>query len=252
MGIALDLLAVLTVAAAIARGWKRGFIFQAAQLSMLLVVYFIARAIANGLDRTIASAVGISPITAGAIAFLGGFIVLAIVGTFVIGIMLRELGTSDGAFSQMNRFAGTALGGSKGLLVSYAIIAGLIQLGRSTDFRIPWQSSIAGRWVAEHNILDRGEVGALAKLVWLVSTRDLPVLMDDPRFQLLMNHPTAAVFTSPELLASVGSNDWVTLMANEKLWVFLQDPEVQAVLATFTWGDIDSTAKKVESPKDDR
>ncbi len=235
MGLALDILVILLVAAAIARGWKRGFIFQAAQLSMLVVVYFVARGLAAALDTPIAEALGVSPVAAGALAFLGTFAVLAAIGTVVIGLVLRELGTSDGAFSQLNRLAGTALGGAKGLLFCYAVIAGLIQVGRTSGFEIPWRSSIAGKYVADHNILDRGEVGAFAKMAWLVSTREHATLMKDPRFSRLMTRPGADVFLSPELISAIGSNDWVVVMSHQKLWDFLKDEGVQADLAAFSW-----------------
>lgn len=235
MGLALDLLVVLTLAAAIARGWKRGFVFQAAQLAMLVVVYFVARAIANGLDRSLAKSMDISPVVAGAIAFLGSFVILAFIGTILIGIALRELSPDGGALSQLNRLAGTALGGAKGALFSYALIAGLITVGRASDFQIPWRTSVAGKFVADNNILDRGEVGAFAKIAWLVSTRDLGKLSEDPRFDALMMQPGSAVFTSKDVTAAIGSNDWVALMSNDKLWAFLRDERVQIILRTFSW-----------------
>jgi uncharacterized membrane protein required for colicin V production len=235
MGIALDLLVVLTIAAALARGWKRGFVFQAAQLAMLVVVYFIARAVASGLDRKLAASFEVSPVVAGAVIFLGSFLVLAFIGTIVLGSVLRELAPDDSALSQLNRIAGTALGGAKGALFCYALIAGLITVGRASDARIPWKTSIAGKFVAEHNILDRGEVGAFAKLAWLVGTRDHDQLMADPRFAALTRLPGAGVFTSPDVLAAIGDNDWVVLMSHEPLWDFLKQEAVQKNLASFSW-----------------
>lgn len=239
MGIAIDFLVVLFLVWSLVRGWRLGFLYQIGQFAVMIVAYFVARTLATSLDRPVAKALGMSPMVGGVIVFLVAMLVLSLVGGFIVARMTRNLIPKDTALSSLNRTLGLAVAGAKGALIAYVALVMLIQVTRmSKPGSGPpfWNSSASARFVAEHNALDSGEVGAFAKLTWLMSTHDQLKLALDPRFQRVLANPRAAtLIKSPEFLAAVASQDYVGILKNDALWKLLEEPSVQAALREFPW-----------------
>lgn len=243
MGIAVDILVVLFLLVSIYRGWRVGFLYQLGILAFLVVAYFVARALTGLLDAPVAKALNASPLVASTITFFAIFFVLAIIGGFLVRSMTKDLIPDKSSLSDINRALGAIVSLAKGALIAYLAIVVLLQIQRiSGNTPFPVQSSIATRFVAENNVLDRGELGALVKLGWLVSTRDTNELGQDPRAQKLMAHPKAQGLFTPELLAAVRNQDYVALFDNDALWEFLRDSEVQETLDSFDWIEDDGAA----------
>ena len=238
MGIALDLLVLLFLVWSLVRGWRLGFLYQIGQFAVMIVSYFVARALAGGLDRSVAKALQVSPVVGGVIVFFSAFLLLSLIGGFVVARITRNLIPKDTALSSVNRALGLIVAAAKGALIAYCALVLVIQATRMSPTASAqpfWRSSFTARFVAEHNALDRGEVGAFAKLTWLMATHDPIALATDPRFQRVLASPRAAVLTTPEFLGAIGNQDYVAIMRNDALWEFLKDADVQAALQEFPW-----------------
>ncbi len=238
MGIAIDILVVLFLLWSLIRGWRVGFLYQLGILAFLVLAYFAARGLASILDKSVARLLELSPLVAGTVTFFAIFFVLGLIGAILVRRITKDLVPDQSSLSSLNRFLGALVSLAKGALIAYLAIVVLLQIQRiagNTPF--PWQTSVSARFVAQHNFLDRGELGALVKLGWLVSTRDLGQLSQDPRAQKLMSHPKAQGLYTPEMLSAIRNQDYVALFGNDALWDYLSDPEVQATLDTFEWFD---------------
>ena len=235
MGVALDLLVLIVVLASALRGFRRGFIHQLAQLALYVVAWFVARGAALPLGRPIASTLGVSPILGAGVAFVLVFLAVSVFGHVVLLSQIGKASGEDSAGSQLNRALGGAAGAARGLLVSYVVVLVLVQWSRARGVELPWQGSAAGRFVAGHNVLDGGEVGAFAKLTWLAATRTPVGLATEPGLRRLFARPDAQALLTPELLRALAAQDLPALMAHEPLWKFLQDPGVQTELAAIPW-----------------
>ena len=247
VGIAIDILVVLFLIWSLIRGWRMGFLYQLGILAFLAVAYFVARGLTSLAEKPIAKMMGSSPLIAGTVTFFAIFFVLGLVGAIVARRMTKDLIPDSSSLSGLNRFLGAAVSLAKGVLIAYLAIVLLLQVQRiAGKTAVPVQSSIAASYVAKHNFFDRGEVGALVKLVWVVSTRDPQQLMKDPRAQKLIAHPKAKVLQTPAVLAALASQDYVTLLRNDALWDFLDEPDVQETLATFDW--FEDTGKPSPEP----
>ena len=234
MGIAIDIVVVLFLLWSLIRGWRVGFLYQLGHLALLVVAYFASRGLASILEKPVAKLLGSSPLVGGTLTFFALFVVLGFIGAIVMRRLTKDLIPDRSTLSHLNRFLGSATGLAKGALYAYLAIVLLLQIQRIADKTpLPWQSSVAARWVAQHNFLDRGKLGALVKLAWLVSTRDFATLAQDPRSQKLINHPKAKVLQSPAVLAAIANQDYVALLSNDALWDYLDEPEVQETLAEF-------------------
>ena len=236
VGIAIDILVILFLVWSLIRGWRMGFLYQLGILAFLAVAYFVARGLTSLVDKPVAKMLGASPLVAGTVSFFVIFFVLGLIGAIVVRRITKDLIPDSSSLSGLNRFLGAAVSLAKGVLIAYLAIVLLLQVQRiAAKTPIPIQSSIAAGYVAKHNFFDRGEVGALVKLVWVVSTRDPQQLMKDPRAQKLLAHPKAKVLQTPEVLAALAGQDYVTLLRNDALWDFLDEPDVQETLAEFDW-----------------
>jgi uncharacterized membrane protein required for colicin V production len=235
MGMALDLLVLIVVLASALRGLRQGLVRQLAQLALLIVAWFVAKGAASPLGRTVASALGVSPIVGGAVAFLLVFLAVSIVGHVLLLSQIGKASGEESAGSQLNRALGGAVGASRGLLVSYVVVVMLVQWSRAKGVELPWRSSVSGRFVAEHNALDGGEVGAFSKLAWLAATRTPEGLMAEPALQRLAAREDARALLTPELLRALAAQDAAALASHKPLWTFLQDSAVQAELASIPW-----------------
>lgn len=244
MGIAIDILVGLFLLWSLLRGWKVGFLYQIAHLAFLVVAYFAARGLTALLEKQVTSAVGVSPLIAGTVTFFAIFAILGLIGALLVRRMTRDLIPDSSALSDLNRFFGAVTGLAKGGLYAYVIIVLLLQVQRiSGKTWFPWQTSTTASLAAKHNFLDRREVEALFKLVWLASTRDLETLAKDPRAAPIVRHPKAKVLYSPEVLSAIGNQDYVTLLANDALWDFLDEPDVQKALEEFEWVEGEAPAR---------
>jgi len=236
MGIAIDILVILFLLWSLIRGWRMGFLYQLGILAFLVVAYFASRGLAALLEKPVAKLLGSSPLVASTVTFFALFFVLGIIGAIIVRSITKDLIPDNSSLSGVNRFLGAVVSLAKGALIAYILIVLLLQVQRiAAKIPFPWQSSAIASLVAKHNFLDRGEFGALTKLGWLVGTRDLATLSKDPRAQKLMNHPKAKGLYTPEVLAAIQNQDYVTLLRNNALWAYLEDPEVQAILQSFDW-----------------
>lgn len=235
MGIALDILVALFLLWSLVRGWRLGFLYQVGHLAALVVSYFAARGIASWIERPLASALGSAPLVAGTIGFFAVFFVLAIIGAILVRKMTKDLIPDTSGLSHVNRFLGSLASLAKGALIAYLGIVLLLQLAAVKKTN-PFAASAVATWVGKNqDFIAKGRLGAVTKLAWLLGTRDLAELGRDARFQKLLSHPKASVLQSPEVLAAVGTQDYVALLANERLWDYLDDREVRETLAEFEW-----------------
>jgi len=236
VGIAIDILVILFLLWSLIRGWRMGFLYQLGILAFLVVAYFASRGLAALLEKPVAKLLGSSPLVAGTVTFFALFFVLGIVGAVFVRSITKDLIPDTSSLSGVNRVLGAVVSLAKGTLIAYLVIVLLLQVQKiATKTPFPWQSSAIASFVAKHNFLDRGELGALTKLVWLVSTRDLAQLAKDPRSQPLITHPKAKGLYTPEVLSAIQNQDYVTLLRNDALWDYLDEPEVQAALDKFDW-----------------
>jgi uncharacterized membrane protein required for colicin V production len=240
VGIAIDILVVLFLLWSLIRGWRVGFLYQLGLLAFLVLAYFASRGLASILDKSVAKMLELSPLVAGTVTFFVIFFVLGLVGAIIVRRITKDLVPDQSSLSSVNRFLGAGVSLAKGALIAYLVIVVLLQIQRiAGDTPFPWQTSVAARFVAKHNFLDRGELGALVKLGWLVSTRDLAELSQDPRAQKLMSHPKAHGLYTPEVLSAIRNQDYVALFRNDALWDYLAEREVQETLDSFDWFEDD-------------
>lgn len=240
MGIAIDILVVLFLLWSLFRGWRLGFLYQVGHLAALVVSYFAARGLASMLEMPLARNTDMSPLLAGTVAFFAVFIVLALIRAALVRKITKDLIPDNSGLSGVNRFLGATASLAKGALIAFLAIVLLLQIVavRKTN---PFQSSVIATWVAHNqDFIAQGRLGALTKLAFVLGTRDLAELGRDPRFQRLLAHPKASVLQSPEVLGAIGNQDYVALLGNDRLWEFLDDPEVRKTLAEFDWVESDA------------
>ncbi|MCC6621053.1 MAG: CvpA family protein [Deltaproteobacteria bacterium] len=236
MGIAIDILVILFLVWSLVRGWRYGLLYQIGYLALMVVSYFVARLLSGALGTPIAKALGAAPIVGSTIAFFVVLLVLLVIGSIVVRKITKDLVPDTSVLSAPNRLFGALVSGAKGALIAFVILVFLLQIQRITNkVELPIASSFTLRFAADHNFLERGSAGALAKIVWLVGTGDRDKLAADPRVQRLLVHPKAAALTSPEVLAAIGRQDYVALLSNSALWDFLEDEQVQAELEAIPW-----------------
>lgn len=235
MGIAIDILVVLFLLWSLIRGWRLGFLYQIGHLAALIVSYFVARGVSSMIELPLARSIDSSPLVAGTIAFFAVFALLAIIGAVLVRKMTKDLIPDTSGLSHVNRALGAAASLAKGGLIAFLAIVLLLQIV-AVQQKNPFQSSAIATWVAHNqDFIAQGRLGTLAKLAFLLGTRDLTELGRDARFQRLLAHPKASVLQSPEVLGAIGNQDYVALLGNDRLWDFLDDPEVRKTLAEFDW-----------------
>ncbi|MFO0748060.1 MAG: CvpA family protein [Myxococcota bacterium] len=236
MGIAIDILVILFLLWSLVRGWRLGLLYQIAYTALMVVSYFVARGLASLLDQPVGKMLGIAPIVAGTVAFFVVLMLLLFFGALLVRRMTKDLVPDSSVLSVPNRAIGAAVAGAKGALIAFVILVFFIQLQRITNkIQLPIDSSISLRFASQHNFLEHGSTGALAKLVWLIGTKDKVQLAADPRVQRLIANPKARDLLTPELLGAVNRQDYVALFGNKALWVFLDDAEIQAELDAIPW-----------------
>ncbi|PIE18982.1 MAG: hypothetical protein CSA66_03300 [Proteobacteria bacterium] len=255
MGIAIDILVALFLVWSLLRGWTQGLLYQLGQMALVVLGYFVARGLGGFVADPIAKEAALPPHVADAVGFFAIFLLVVLIGAFFVRKITRDLLSLSDGLSTTDRAIGVLVGGAKGLLIAYLVIVGLIMAHRMTGkLPIPFASSIAGRWVMQHNFLDSGVfpgAKALAKLAWLVSTRDSQQLAGDPHVQALMANPKAqTLIADPEVLRALGAKDYLSLLGNETVWTFLDDPQVQAHLDAIEWTDDGASALPAEHPVD--
>lgn len=236
MGIAIDFLVVLFLLWSVVRGWRLGLLYQIGYTALMIVGYFVARALSGLVDQPLAKALGTAPIVAGTIAFFVSLMLILAIGAFIVRRITKDLVPDTSALSVPNRALGAFISGAKGALIAFVVLVFFLQLQRITGkVAMPIESSFSLRFASQHNFLEHGSSGALAKVVWLIGTKDKAALALDPRVQKLAAHPKAEALLSPEVLGAINRQDYVALLQNKALWQFLEDPEVQAELEAIPW-----------------
>lgn len=244
MGIAIDILVALFLLWSLIRGWRLGFLYQLGHLAALVVAYFAARGLASMLEMPLARSIDMSPLVAGTVAFFAVFAVLALIGAVLVRKITKDLIPDTSGLSHVNRFLGAITGLAKGALIAFLAIVLLLQIV-AVQQKNPFQSSAIATWVAHNqDFIAQGRLGTLAKLAFVLGTRDIAELGRDARFQRLLAHPKASVLQSPEVLGAIGNQDYVALLGNDRLWEFLDDPEVRKTLAEFDWVETDKADAK--------
>jgi hypothetical protein len=195
---------------------------------------------------------GGSPVLGAALAFGGVFLAVVMLGHLLLLSQIGKASEADSAASQLNRALGGALGASRGLLVCYVVVLLLVQWSRGRGIDVPLGGSVAGRFVAAHNVLDGGEVGAFAKLSWLAATRSPEALAADPALRRLLERPDAQALLTPAFLVHLANRDAAALLGHAPLWAFLGQPEVQAELAAIPWVQPGSKARPAAADDDGR
>jgi len=237
VGIAIDILVILFLVWSLVRGWRYGLLYQIGYLALMVVGYFVSRLLAGALGTPLAKALGVAPIVGSTVAFFVVLVIMLALGALLVRRITKDLVPDTSVLSAPNRLFGALVSGAKGALIAFVVLVFLVQLQRMTTNKVelPLGSSFTLRFASQHNFLERGAPGALAKIVWLAGTGDRDKLAADPRVQRLVAHPKAAALMSPDVLAAIGRHDYVALLSNDALWDFLEDPQVQAELDTIPW-----------------
>ncbi|TNF33073.1 MAG: CvpA family protein [Deltaproteobacteria bacterium] len=257
MGVAIDFLVLLFLVWSLYRGWRQGFLYQLGQLAVVMLAYFVAKGLGGLIADPITGPDKLPPALAETIGFFAIFFIVTIIGAVLLKKVTKDLLSFSEGLGQADKVLGILLGGAKGALIAYIAIVGLIMAHRMTGkVPIPFGDSIAGRWVMQNNFLDsddfpRGK--ALAKLAWLLTTRSQQELAADPHVQAIMANPKAQTLLTPQVLGALAHKDFVSLLGNEALWEFLDEPDVQEHLNAIEWTQAEApdTAQPVLPPPAD-
>lgn len=246
MGIAIDFLVVLFLAASTWRGWRMGLLYQLGQVALVIVAYAVARGLGSALADPLRSGPGLPPSVASTVGFFVVFIVVVAVGGFFLRRMTRDLLGFSTGLGQLDKILGLVVGAAKGALIAYIAIVGLLMAHRMTGkVPLPFADSTAGRWVMRNNFLDSEEfprARALAKLAWVATTRSQAELASDPHLRALLAHPKTQSLLTPEVLSALGNKDFIALLGEDAVWDFLDEPEVQQHLNAIEWIEIEAPA----------
>ncbi|MGM0577406.1 MAG: CvpA family protein [Myxococcota bacterium] len=238
---ALDIITGFIVLWSLVRGWSRGFLYQLGSIGMLAIAFVVARTVADPLEAWLAGQLNLSPIANQMLAFAAVFFVVYLVGSLILRSFIRDVRDASATISAGDRILGTLAGVVKGMLFAYLLILALIMINRTTGrLPIPYGSSVAGRWVMQHNFLESEEfprARALVKLGWLLTSRDKSELAKDPHVHAILEHPKSAVLREPNVADALARGDWVEVMSHDGIWDLLDEPEVQEHLNAIAWED---------------
>ncbi|MCB9787255.1 MAG: CvpA family protein [Deltaproteobacteria bacterium] len=243
---ALDILAGVVVLWGLVRGWLRGLLFQLGQIGMLAVAFVAARSLRGVVEPWLGDVFGARPMVRESLAFFLVFLVVAVIGTFIVRRFTSDLHRLSGTLTAGDRILGAAAGALKGALVAYLLVVALIMANQITGaVPVPYASSTTGRFVMSHNFLESEEfprAQALVKLGWLLGTRSAVDLVEDPHIAAILEHPKAQVLRSPEVMQALAASDWLALVGNEAIWDLLDEPDIQAHLEAIEWQEAQEPA----------
>jgi|GEM_PF-1083021 len=255
MGVAIDFLVLLFLLWSLYRGWRHGFLYQLGQLAVVMLAYFVAKGLGGLIAEPLTGPSQLTPAVAETIGFFSIFLIVTIVGAVLLKKVTKDLLSFSEGLGQADKALGVLLGGVKGALIAYITVVGLIMAHRMTGkVPIPFGDSISGRWVLQNNFLDNDEFPrgkALAKLAWLMTTRSQAELAADPHVQAIMANPKAQSLFTAGVLGALANKDFVSLLGNDALWEFLDEPDVQGHLNAIEWAPAEATAKPPEPPPTD-
>jgi uncharacterized membrane protein required for colicin V production len=252
LAFAIDLVAVILLGLGLLRGWLKGFVTQIGQLAALAVAWILAELFGPLLEPAFRGVPEIPPMVVEPLGFLAAFLVVYALGSLAVWRISSRLREASRTLSSFDRLLGLGLGGLKGAVMIYLAVIALMVVHRVTGkLPVAYASSHVGRFVMRHNILD-GEAfpraKALVKLGWLLRTHAPGDLAIDPHFGAMMAHPKAAFLWSPEMAWALATQDWPKLVADERVWDLLDEPEVQAHLNAMEWDQAPAQGKPPPAP----
>ena len=227
----IDIMVVVGVVWGLVRGGLKGFLLQLGQMAVLLVAFALARGLGQLVEPWLDEWLDVPEYALGPAAFFLVFTGVSLVGALIVHSLARDIHKAAPSLTGADRALGVVLGGAKGLLIAYVCIVGLIELNQATgSVPIPYGSSVAGRWVMQHNILESQEfprAKALAKLGWLVYQNRADRLHSDPHFRAVLEHPKAQMLKEDAITQALIEGDWLTIVSHEAVWDLLDEPEIQ-------------------------
>jgi hypothetical protein len=227
-------------------GFLSGFWMQIMRLAVMVGAYLLAPLLGQPLGPPLAKALGIPPLVGVAaatfLAFLALYLVLSTVGW---AILRRRRKAKDEATAKRRQrwdsLAGAGLGMLKAGLLCYLILCGLVLVEapirdslRSAE--VGYERSAAVAFVRQHNLLSRlhlpvvGDLAALSRLSHDPAFREK--VAKDPKVQRLLQHPKLQGLLGDEaILRASEAGDPAALLANPRLNLAFQDPEVRQLLS---------------------
>ncbi len=228
---AIDIFIGIIIIWGMVRGWLHGFVFQAGQLLVMLAAFVVAKALAPPVAPYVEGLFETSYEVRHAISFFLVFFVVSFLGGFAVRALSRDLRRTSKTLSGTDRVLGTIVGLAKSGVIVYVVMVGLIVMNQSRGIvPVPYATSVSGRWVMQHNIMDDGafpRAKALVQLGVLVHGGSAGKLLQDPHFRAILEHPKGAVLREPQVAEDLATGRWLKIVGNEAVWDLLDESEIQ-------------------------
>ncbi len=220
-------------------GYFSGFLRQIGKLIGLVLGFLAARALADSVGETMATAFGLGLFVAKAIAFALIFFLVTMLFRFVWGILTGGGRVGESPTRVLDRGLGGLLGAAKGALLVYVAMALLLYAGpeleaRGTKLPFDLSGSLIAREVQKRNLI-ADEIFPRAQAIEKVAAilqkpERLQVREDDPDVAFLLSHDKAQFLSDPDIAQALREGRWDFVVADGRVFALLADREIVAAL----------------------
>ncbi len=212
-------------------GFKRGFLYQVLRIALLVASWVAARTLRPTLIPFVRATSSDMPEEyMGLIAFVLLFGLIHVVGSFLLGAILKHFHRTSTVAGGLDKLAGGALGVVKVGLVIYLLLCIYLAVAPvfDKDTRAAAESSHVLGYVADNNIL-HGETSTYLKglrnLSKVARDRDLRErLFEDPEVKNYLKGEGKALMDDETLRQAVEIGDWESLLQDERVQKIIRDP----------------------------
>ena len=216
-------------------GYRSGLLKQLARMAAVVAGFFVARMLMGVLGPLFSRMIGAGDFVGEVVAFLAVFFLVALAVGLFGGAIARKASEAGEAFTFFNRGIGGLLGGLKGMVLVYVVLAALSALGpflRPSAPKLYEQLgySVVGREVIRHNLLQREVFPRAKAIVSIVNLIQNPTARDsamrDPNLYIVLSHPDAAFLRDPAIQQAILEGRWEELVRDGRVFGLLRDREV--------------------------
>ncbi len=235
-------------------GYISGLMVQLVRIASLVAAFFVAHLLGAPVAGFLSRGLGMGEIVAHVGAFVAIFLVVYGLLRLVGGSLVTRIRQATGGLTFLDRSFGGIVGGLKGGVFVYLILAVFAAFRPSIASEVPeldrqFGASVVGREILRHNLVMEQVVPRAEALTRLVRILQEPVLLEqhksDPNFVALLEHPKGKFLLDPAIQAAIAQGHWEVLWEDGRVFAFFADDDA---LALFNAIDLAPPTQASETP----
>ncbi len=253
IGLNLDLIFFLLLAAFGLFGFMTGFWSQVIKLIALTGAYLLAGSLSGPLGEWLGLGLKTTPLLGRVVGMVLAFLVLYIGLSFLGWAVVRAWrSSSDRSHGLSDRLGGAVLGSAKAFVVLYLLLCFFALMEEPLTGYLPGEKKFTenSRMLAaarKHNLLKGLELPAVQHAMTLTRVAIDPKLREkaahDPNVKRLLKHPKIhALLHDEALISACEQKQFGAVLSNPKVNEALEDPEVTDLLKQINLENLDAAS----------